>query len=112
VWGDGSAKRDILFIDDLVDMIEKIIDNQHTPYELFNCGAGKAYSIKELANAIMEVNQKELVLEYDTSKPNIPTVVILDCEKAHNMLGWYPLTSIEDGMRKTSEWYKEMYLNK
>lgn len=110
VWGDGSAKRDILFIDDLVDMIEKVIDNQETKYELFNCGAGKAFSIKELANAIMGVNQKDLVLQYDASKPNIPTVVVLDCEKARQMLGWQPKTTIEEGMRITSEWYKKIYL--
>lgn len=109
VWGDGTAKRDIVYIDDLVDMVDKVIQNQTEKYELFNCGAGKAYSIKELANAIMSVNEKTLSLEYNSSKPNIPTVVILDCEKAENKLGWKPTTSIEEGMRKTSGWYKENY---
>lgn len=111
VWGDGLAKRDILFIDDLVDMIEKVINKQDTKYELFNCGAGKAYSINELANVIMNVNNKKLTIKYDESKPNIPTVVILNCDKANNKLGWYPKTSIENGMKITSEWYKKTYLN-
>jgi len=111
VWGDGLAKRDILFIDDLVDMIEKVINKQDTKYELFNCGAGKAYSINELANVIMNVNNKKLTIKYDESKPNIPTVVILNCDKANNKLGWYPKTSIENGMKITSGWYKKTYLN-
>ena len=110
VWGDGLAKRDILFVDDLVDMIERVVDNQIKGYELYNCGAGEAYSIKDLADVIMNVNNKELIIEYDESKPNIPTVVVLDCEKAKKELGWQPITSIENGMRITSEWYKEMYL--
>lgn len=109
VWGDGTAKRDVIYIDDLVDMVDKVIENQSEKYELFNCGAGKAYSIRELADTIMSVNGKTLTLEYNASKPNIPTVVILDCEKALDKLGWKPTTSIQDGMKRTSSWYKENY---
>lgn len=111
VWGDGSAKRDIVFIDDLVDMVDRIIEKQESKYKLYNCGAGKAYSIKELANIIMEVNGKNLDIEYDLSKPNIPTVLILDCDKAKDELGWEPTTKVVDGIKKTSEWYKQTYLN-
>ena len=109
VWGTGEAKRDIVYIDDLIDMVEKTIDKQDTKYELFNCGAGRAYSIAELADAIMAVNDKLLTLEYNTSKPNIPTTVILDCTKAEQMLEWKPTTSILEGMKKTSDWYKANY---
>jgi len=112
VWGDGSAKRDIVFIDDLIDMVDKIIEKQDSKYELYNCGAGKAYSIKELANIIMEVNNKNLDIQYDLSKPNIPTVLILDCDKAKHELGWEPTTKVVDGIKRTSEWYKQTYLNK
>lgn len=111
VWGDGSASRDIIFIDDLVDMVEKIIKKQSTKYELYNCGIGKAYSIKELANSIMEVNNKKLNLIFDKTKPNIPTIVVLDCEKAKKELGWYPKTDILKGLEITSEWYKKNFLN-
>jgi len=109
VWGTGEAKRDIVYIDDLIDMVEKTIDKQDTKYELFNCGAGRAYSIAELADAIMAVNDKSLTLEYNTSKPNIPTTVILDCTKAEQRLGWKPTTNILQGMKKTSDWYKANY---
>ena len=60
----------------------------------------------------MEVNNKNLNIEYHLSKPNIPTVVILDCDKAKNELGWEPTTKVKDGIKKTSEWYKQTYLNK
>ena len=109
VWGTGEAKRDIVYIDDLIDMVERIIDKQDTKYELFNCGAGRAYSIAELADTIMAVNDKSLTLEYNTSKPNIPTTVILDCTKAEQRLGWKPTTNILEGMKKTSDWYKANY---
>jgi GDP-L-fucose synthase len=110
VWGDGSAKRDVIYIDDLVKMIECIFDKQETPYELFNCGTGKALSIRELADVIMTANNKELTLKFDITKPSIPTIVMLDCEKAKKMLGWEPKTGISDGIKKTSKWYKKNYL--
>lgn len=112
IWGSGTAKRDIVYIDDLVDMVEKVIDRQEEKYELFNCGAGEAFSINTLANVIMQVNDKELELKYDSTKPDIPTVVVLDCEKAKMKLGWQPKTFIEDGMRKTSDWYKKVIKHK
>lgn len=110
VWGNGEAKRDIIYIDDLVSMIESTIEKQTTKYELFNCGCGTAYSIKELAEVIMKVNGKNLTLKYDPSKPNIPTTVILNCDKAKSMLGWEPKIGIEDGLKRTSNWYKQNYI--
>lgn len=109
VWGTGEAKRDIVYIDDLVNMVDKIIQKQESKYELFNCGAGRAYSIKELADYIMAVNDKSLKLEYNTSKPNIPTVVILNCDKAKEKLGWEPQTNVLEAFKKTSDWYKANY---
>jgi nucleoside-diphosphate-sugar epimerase len=106
IWGQGNASRDIIYIDDLIDFIDKCIDNQEAMYELYNCGGGAAHPILELAKTIMRLNEKELEFEFDLSKPDIPTTVILNCDKAKEDLGWTPSTGIEEGLRKTCEWYK------
>ena len=106
IWGEGKASRDIIYIDDLIDFIDKCIDNQEDMYELYNCGGGAAYPILELAKTIMELNDKELDFKFDLTKPDIPTTVILDCQKAGRDLGWTPTTSLEEGLRRTCEWYK------
>ena len=107
IWGKGRASRDIVYIDDLIDFIDKCIKNQKNKYELYNCGAGEAYPILDLAKIIMTINDKDLEFKFDTTKPDIPTTVILNCDKAKSDLGWEPKTSVEDGLRKTSEWYKK-----
>jgi nucleoside-diphosphate-sugar epimerase len=112
VWGDGSAKRDIVFIDDLVNFVDLVIQKQESKYELLNCGCGRAYSIRELAEMIMKANEKSLELKFDASKPNIPTTVVLNCEKAKNMLGWSPKTDLIDAFRKTINWYKANHKQK
>jgi|TARA_R110002153_G_scaffold188047_2_gene341030 nucleoside-diphosphate-sugar epimerase len=106
IWGKGNASRDIIYIDDLVDFIDKCIQNQESRYELYNCGAGKAYPILELAKTIMILNDKELEFKFDLTKPDIPTTVILNCDKARDELGWEPTTSVIEGLRRTSDWYK------
>ena len=106
IWGKGNASRDIVYIDDLVDFVDKCIQNQEAKYELYNCGAGKAYPILELAKTIMILNDKELEFKFDLTKPDIPTTVILNCDKARDELGWEPTTSVIEGLRRTSDWYK------
>ena len=105
IWGQGRASRDIIYIDDLIDFIDKCIENQESKYELYNCGAGQAYPILELAKTIMALNGKDLEFKFDLTKPDIPTTVILNCAKAKNDLGWEPKISVEEGLKRTSEWY-------
>tara|TARA_R110000824_G_scaffold27012_4_gene92240 strand:- start:3861 stop:4817 length:957 start_codon:yes stop_codon:yes gene_type:complete len=107
IWGQGKASRDVIFIDDLIEFIDKCIQKQSGKYELYNCGAGQAYPILELAKMIMAINGKELKFEFDLTKPDIPTTVILNCDKAKSDLGWEPKTKVKDGLRITSEWYKK-----
>lgn len=105
IWGQGRASRDIIYIDDLINFIDKCIQNQKTKYELYNCGAGQAYPILELAKTIMTLNGKDLEFRFDLTKPDIPTTVILDCNKAKKQLGWEPTIDVEEGLKRTSEWY-------
>lgn len=105
IWGQGRASRDIIYIDDLITFIDKCIQNQKTKYELYNCGAGQAYPILELAKTIMTLNGKDLEFRFDLTKPDIPTTVILDCNKAKKQLGWEPTIDVEEGLKRTSEWY-------
>ena len=107
VWGTGKAKRDVIYISDLINFIDLCIKNQKNAYELFNCGAGEAFSILELARTVMKLQSKELQLIMDKTKPDIPTTVILDCEKAKKILGWEPKVGLEEGLKKTCDWYNQ-----
>ena len=108
VWGSGMAKRDLIYVDDLVDAIHKCIDKQTNPFELFNIGAGKAHSILEIIKLIKtKANKLNLKLQFDATKPDIPTTVVVDCEKAKNILEWTCQTELSQGIEKTLEWYKK-----
>lgn len=107
IWGDGEEGRDLLYIDDLIDFIEKAVQKQENKYELFNVGSGELVKIKNLATTIMNVLDKQLNIEYNSSKPTIPVNITLDYSKAKSLVAWEPKTSLATGIEKTHNWYKE-----
>lgn len=108
VWGDGSEERDLIYVSDLVDFIERVIDTpEKSPFEIYNVGMGKGVSVKEVVEKVIAASGRSLAISYDTSKPHIPTKVSLDTAKAKEAFGWKPRTSLEEGIRLTMEWYKK-----
>jgi len=76
-------------------------------FELVNVGLGKSIPIKELVKKIIDESGKNLKIKYDTSKPTIQTKVALDYSKAKEKFGWEPKHSLEEGIKKTLQWYKQ-----
>ena len=107
VWGDGSEKRDLLYVDDLCSFVDMSIINQKSQFEVFNCGLGEAVSIRELVERIIIHSGKNLEIEYDLSRPSIKTSLFLSNEKATKCLNWSPETKLDDGIKKTLKWWQD-----
>ncbi len=106
VWGSGEEERDLLYVSDLTDLFQRVIDKQSFKFELFNAGYGSSISVKDLVQKIIVHSGKNINIEYDLTKPTIKTKICLDSTKAKNLLGWLPSVSIDEGIKKTLEWYK------
>jgi nucleoside-diphosphate-sugar epimerase len=106
VWGSGEEERDLLYIDDLTNFVELVIEKQSENYRLYNCGYGKAVAIKDLVNKIVSSSGKAIKIEHDLSKPTIKTSLFLDCGLAKQELGWQPAATLEDGIAKTISWWR------
>ncbi len=107
IWGTGEEERDLLYIDDLTDFVARVIDRQETPFELYNCGYGRAIAINALVEKIVEASGRDLRIEHDLSMPTIKTSLSLDCTKAERELGWKVKTSLDEGVALTVEWWKQ-----
>ncbi len=107
VWGTGEEKRDLMYISDLVKLIEDVIDKQDSTFELFNAGFGAMISVGKLVEKVIRFSGKKLKIEYDPSKPTIKTNLALDSTKARDFFNWSPKISLDEGIRKTMDWYKE-----
>lgn len=104
VWGSGEARRDFIYVDDLVEMIDKSIKNQKNKFGLYNCGMGYSISINDLVRKIINISGKNLTFKNKIDKPDIPTSLSLNCEKAFSELNWKVKTSLEEGLKRTYKW--------
>jgi GDP-L-fucose synthase len=107
VWGSGEEARDLLYVGDLVDFVERATDRQEAAYALYNAGGGRAISVNELVAKIIDASGRKLEIRHDLTKPTIKTSLWLDCAKAERELGWTPRTTLDDGIRKTIAWWRE-----
>lgn len=107
IWGTGSVLREFLFVDDLADALVFLM-NEYSGEEHVNVGTGTDVSIKELAQLICKVIGYNGKLVFDTSKPDGTPKKLLNVSKI-NSLGWKAATELEDGIRKTYEWYLKEY---
>ena len=106
LWGSGEPFREFLYVDDLADasvfLMEKY-DFKDTG-ELVNIGMGEDRKIKEIAYIVREVVGFEGGIEHDLSKPDGMSKKLLDISRIKS-LGWEPKTGLQEGIRKTYEWY-------
>lgn len=110
VWGEGKEERDLLYVSNLVDFVDLAMKKQKNKFELYNVGCGFSVSVSNLVKKIIKQSGKNLKIEYDLSKPTLKTKLCLDIKKAKRDLGWEPKVSLDEGIKKTMEWYKSNIL--
>ncbi len=103
VWGSGNPLREFLYVDDLADGLIFIMKN-YSDNEHINIGYGADISIKELATTICKIVGFKGELKFDSSMPDGTPRKMMDSSKLLN-LGWKPKTSLEEGIKKTYDWY-------
>lgn len=107
VWGNGKARREFLFTDDLIDACMFLM-NHYSGNEFFNVGSGYDLTIKELAELVKEVVGFEGDIVFDTSKPDGMPQKLLDVTKL-TKAGWSYSTELKKGLSITYQWYLEHY---
>ena len=107
VWGDGSPTREFLFAADAAEGILLAAEryNQSDPV---NLGSGREISIKDLARMIADLTGFGGSFVWDTTKPNGQPRRALDTTKAEALFGFRARTPLEDGLRQTVEWYRQV----
>ena len=105
LWGNGSAMREFLHVDDLAEAcyvcMQKYNESEH-----INVGTGEDVTIKYLAETIADVVGYNRDISWDTTKPNGTPRKVLNIDKI-KALGWEPKIVLREGIEKTYQWYKE-----
>ena len=114
VWGTGKPRREFLYVDDMADACIHVMNLDDEVYARYvsprlshiNIGTGTDVSIAELACLVARVTGFDGEIVFDASKPDGAPRKLLDVSLAHS-LGWEAKVPLEEGLRKTYEWYLE-----
>lgn len=108
IWGDGGARREFMYVEDLVDFILYALKNYNKIEHIMNVGLGYDFSIKEYYDAIAEVVGYNGDFEYDLTKPSGMKRKLCDVTK-QKKIGWRPKNSLTEGLQKTYQYYLDTY---
>ncbi|QND52684.1 NAD-dependent epimerase/dehydratase family protein [Phyllobacterium sp. 628] len=101
ILGTGSALRDYIFIDDLVDAIQRSTTLPGKPQLIMNIGSGQVRSVLQVIETIEMATGYQFKREYSEARTTDVDVASLDIELAKKALNWAPITNFDDGIRKT-----------
>jgi nucleoside-diphosphate-sugar epimerase len=97
-----STKRDFLFIDDFLILIEQILKRFPEGYNLYNVGSGKSCTLTNVAELLAKLLNKKISVVYDNKmRPDDITDMVADISKVSKEFDWKPSTSLEQGLERT-----------
>jgi nucleoside-diphosphate-sugar epimerase len=108
-----AARRDFIYVDDVINALIKTAKTRGIEGEIFNIGGGREYNVQEIVDLAQEISQTNLRISSDYKKQLefdriVGTkTVFANIEKARKVLSWKPKYSIKEGLKKTYDWYKK-----
>ena len=106
VWGTGKVSREFLYVEDSAEAII-LATEKYNKSEPVNIGAGFEISVKDLVELIAKLTGFKGKIIWDTTKPDGQPRRCLDTTKAKKEFGFKAKTPLEEGLRKTIEWYRK-----
>jgi GDP-L-fucose synthase len=107
IWGNGSAKRDFMYSDDVADALMIIMDKIEGPV---NMGSGNVSSIRNIVDILADYTGMVEKVDWDSSKPNGQDYREYELSKLKDA-GFKAKVSLEEGLKKTYDWYVNNYAN-
>lgn len=106
VWGDGSATREFLYVEDAAEGVVLAMEKYSEP-DPVNIGAGFEIAIRELVALIARLTKYDGKIIWDTMQPNGQPRRMLDTTRAARQFGFRAATGFEEGLRATIAWYEQ-----
>jgi len=105
-WGAGTATREFLYVEDAADAIVLAAEKYAKP-DPVNLGSGEEISIRELLEQIRTLTGYAGTVRWDATKPDGQPRRCLDTSRAFAELGWKARVPLQDGLKRTIDWFAE-----
>ena len=105
VYGDGTARRDFTYIDDIIQGVLASVEYHGAPFDIFNLGENETIELRQVITEIESALGKSSLINWLPPIPGDMPITCADISKAQSLLGYAPTTQIQSGVRKFVEWY-------
>jgi UDP-glucose 4-epimerase len=106
IYGDGKQTRDYLFVTDTVDAAVKVYEHKSSRKRVLNVASGREVSIESVIRTISEYLGSERPIVYKPERPGDVRRHIANTFLAEDLLGFKPTIDLNEGLKRTIEWYK------
>ncbi len=104
IWGTGNDIRDFIYVDDFIDGL--LLATKIDKFDSINIASGNGHSINDILQIALEVGgYSNAKISYDSTKPSMIPIMLVNTEKAERLLGFKAKTGIREGINKTIKWY-------
>lgn len=107
IFGDGEQTRDFTYIDDVVDANLKLVKTNRANGEILNIGSGRRVTINYMIDNLKNLLNSNIKSKYTKSIKGDARHTLANIDKAKELIGYDPQTSIEEGLEKFVIWYKK-----
>lgn len=108
IFGDGKQTRDFIYVEDLCRAILRALGSDISG-EVFQIATGVQTSIRELACAVSRVVGRDIPVRYEQARAGDLVENYSCIDKAKRLLGWKPCVELEEGLRRTWQWFRQEY---
>lgn len=109
VWGNGQQSRAFLFVEDFARGLMEITE-KYAVADVLNLGTDEETKISDLVAMIIKLSGKNLDVHFDTTKPTGQPRRNCDTRKAKEKIGYISQITLEQGLKRTMDWYREFVL--
>ena len=108
IFGDGKQTRSFCYVTDQIEGLLRLAWFDECKGEVVNIGNPNEITILELAEIVRKITNSNSEIEFCPPMPDDPRRRCPDITKAKNLLNWMPKVELEDGLKRTVEWFKEV----
>lgn len=108
VYGDGSQTRSLCYVSDLIEGILAAMFTEGTTGEVINLGNPEEHPVLDYAHIINEFCGSRSEIQFRPLPEDDPTRRCPDISKARSLLGWQPRVGLDEGLRRTIDWFRQL----
>ena len=107
IYGGGLQSRDFTYVNDICEAIKRLLETENKYFDSYDLGTASSYSLFDVAGIISKILKKDLKIIFKPEDPLDVKKTIANVGNLWETTGYIPETRLEDGIKKTIDWFRD-----